>query len=141
MISLTKEQIKETLERLRDYSYYLYVEKGNESLSKQVTKYKDHSFYLKVRPDGYIEAILENGVIGIYDAKITIAPPEQGIVNLEYQSMLINRDKIDDEYLGYFQELSIFICSYFQRAAAYLFLSRMHPETIDRITNDLFLAK
>ena len=42
MILVTKKQIKEVLERLRDYSYFCYVEKGNELLAKQKVKYKEH---------------------------------------------------------------------------------------------------
>lgn len=136
MIKVTKEQITEVLKRLKDYSYWMYYgQKVSEMMRNAKMKHKDHEFYLQVRQDGLIEMTLENGVICVYDTMITTCPLEQnrGIENLDIKFRIVNISEETEAYRNYFNEVGIFVSSYFQRANAFIFFCKMQEETIDRI--------
>ncbi len=140
MINLTKEQIKETLERLKDYCYWMYYNKdGIEGLKKQIIDFEGHKFYLEVQDDGLIKMILENDITGIFNV-IAITHPlkkEYGIDNVEIKTALMNKQVLTPEYIQYFEKAGIFVCSFWQRAVTFTFLSRIQSESIEGIATAL----
>lgn len=138
-MNLTKSQIQESLGRLKDYSYWMYYEKNCKNLlAKQIITYDSHKFSLSVTDYSLIRMRLENGIEALYDAQIVTAPPQNGSIdNVNIQVRIMNKSDLSEEYLKYFTKASVFISSFFQRAVAFTFFSRMADGTIDGISNDL----
>jgi len=141
MINLTKEQIVESLERLKDYSQWMYFsELCGEMLKNQKVTFENHTFYLSLAKDGLIEMVLEDGVIGRFDFRIQrIAPLNNLVNNVDFQTKLISVTRDDSEHIEYFNknEVRMFICSFIQRQMAFTFFARMQPETINGISEYL----
>jgi hypothetical protein len=138
-VNVTKDQIKESLIRLKDYSYWMYYDKkSKELLEKQIIKYEGHKFSLSLTDYGMIKMILENGIECLYDAKIVTMPlRENSIDNIDIQARIMNKSDLTPEYIEFFTKAGGFVCSYFQRATAFTFFCRMADETIDGIASYL----
>ena len=109
-----------------------YSDKCHEILKKQKIKYKEHEFYLDVKKDGLIEMTLENDIKCIYNVWFTTAPVfNESLDNLIPKTTIMNENELSEEYIKYFEEVGIFVCSYFQRAITSVFFVRMQPETIN----------
>lgn len=144
MLNLTKEQIKESLIRLQEYSRWMYFsENSAEMLEKRVLVHENHSYRIKVRQDGLIDIKLENGVIGVFDFQIVRGSPSQfsQIENMVYQTKLLKLENCEPEkqieYEEYFGKIRIQLASFLQRQVAFTFLARMAPESMDNIVDAL----
>lgn len=138
MINLTKEQIVESLIRLKEYSHWMYYsDAAINKLKLSKTIHKNHTFNIFPLKEGLITATLETGSVGIYGVKIITGEIKHGIDNIDIQTKLLNKDKLSKEDIEYFEEIGIFVCSYFQRLVAFTFFCRMQYETINGIANDL----
>jgi len=152
MINLSKEQIKESLIRLREYSRWMYFDpKAFEKLEAKEIEFKNEKFSIKLDKDGYILMMLKGGPTGIFEAKcITDKILPNSLDNVNHLVRLLNENEIRDEfdktnesnyYVSYFKEAGgAFVSSYFQRSVAFLFFARMHDETLDGVANDLELC-
>lgn len=149
MINLTKEQIKESLTRLREYGRWMYFDKeAIKKLELQTREYKNEKFSIYVNSDGTIAMKIEGGPTGIFEAKCISDKCLPGSLdNVNHLVRLINENDLRDEfdktnqsnyYVSYFKEAGgAFISSYFQRSIAFLFFARIHDETLDGVANDL----
>ncbi len=57
--------------------------------------------------------------------------------NIDAQIMLLNKGELSEDEIKYFEEIGIFVASYFQRAISLIFFSRMQDVTIDGIVTCL----
>lgn len=139
MINLTKEQIVETLQRLKDYSHWMYYdERAINLFSQKKVQFEGHEFFLKIEDDGKIRMVLENNVACLYDVRaVTTNKLQNSLDNIRIEAKPIYYSDKNSEYLDYFNKASVFVCSVFQRAIVFTFFCRIADETIDSISNDL----
>lgn len=143
MLNLTKEQIKESLERLRDYSYFMYNDlKFIDNLYSKVIEFENNKIILNINDDGKIKLIVNNDTEILYDVFIHTAKSSGGpIENLKYEYIITNKKELTQEYIEFGMKIAWFVLSYFQRLVAFTFFSRMQNETIDAMANDLRLEE
>lgn len=141
-MNLTKEQIKEVLERLRYYCWWMYFHKeANKVLKAVKRKYRDKEFTLNVLDNGFLEVkILNTDLVGVYNVFSKTISPKYGILNIDYDYKLVNEEEIKLEDREMFYNIGkSFVLSFVQRIHCFTFYARMHDETIDGISNDLLL--
>ena len=138
MINVTKEQIQESLERLRDYSQFCYFSKDSkEFFNKQTRKVNGKEYKIEILDSGHYKiSNLDNLEYAIYELAIWTAPLQNGIDNLDFRMKQIECTGNIEE----FKEVSIFLLSSFQRSVAFIFFARMQLETISGISEDLSKA-
>lgn len=139
MKKLVKEQYEEALNVLKDYSYWMFnSEAAINHFKKLKTRFGNHTFSLSLTDYGLVKMTLENGVECLYDVRaITAKPRPNSIDNVAIESKIMNSADLSKEYIEYFHKASVFVSSFFQRAAAFTFLSKMQKETIQGIAHDL----
>jgi hypothetical protein len=144
MISLTQDQIREALIRLREYSGWMYyTETGVKLFEANEHEHKGRRFRMSVRMDGKVLVTLQDaGVAGVFDAVIATGPRENParLNGVDYRTQLENRADLSAEDAAYLDEVGIFVLSFFQRMNAFLFFARMAPVSIDGIAADLTKA-
>lgn len=139
MKNLNKEDIRETLERLRDYSKLMYLDVGSRQfLERQQHSLEGRDFTVSVRSNGLIEVLLEGEISLLYEVCVTTTNclPDT-IDNLNYNARLVNKDALLSRDLEFANKLTVCILSYFQRSIAFLFFARIADETIEVMINDL----
>ncbi len=142
MTTLTQEQIRETLDRLRAYAYHFYYGvEARESLSKHIITYDGRQFTISLRDDGNFEINTVDGKTKIvYEARTITSPPKvaTSLDNLTYQAVVLNVSELSEADLKWAHEVDVFVLSTLQRTNAFIFLARSQDITLDRITEELF---
>ena len=141
-MNITKEQIKEVLNRQREYArYFYYGEKAREYLNAYVLEHKGRRFSLTVRDDGNFE-LVSGDLRAICEAQIVTARTTYptSIDNLEYRVNISNFNDMTKEEQEWMNEVKIFVLSCFQRTSAFVFLARAQDETIERMASELALT-
>lgn len=141
-MNITKEQIKEVLNRQREYArYFYYGERAREHLNAHVLEYKGRRFSLTVRDDGNFE-LISGDLRVICEAQIVTARTTYptSIDNLEYRINISNFNDMTKEEQEWISEAKVFVLSCFQRTAAFVFLARAQDETIERMASELALT-
>ena len=123
MIEVTKDQIKETLERLRDYAHWMYYSKGiKEKFESQTRKVNGRIYSIKLLDNGNYKLMdLDSDDWAIYKPMIITRPLRGEMDNLDYKLRRVEYNG-DKEILD---RVAIFILSAFQRAACLLFFARI----------------
>lgn len=145
MTSITKEQILETLRRLRWYAqHYYYGPEARDLLEAHTITHGNRRFGISVRDDGNFEVRVKDADLTVlYEARAFTVPPPSAtsIVNLEYQVKVLNKGDLSPEEAAWAEEAGAFVGSCFQRTNAFTFLARSTDVTLDRIAEDLSQLK
>lgn len=141
MTNLTKDQIKESLERLREYSYLMYNDPAFiKKLNEKVIEFEGNKIQLNITDEGSIKLIVNSDTEILYNVMIDTAEPlNKSVENLKYSYIIVNKQELTSKYIEFGMKIAWIALSYFQRLVAFTFFSRMQNETIDSITNDLRL--
>lgn len=140
-MTLTQEQILETLERLRWYAYHFYYgPEARSSLSKHVISHDGRQFSISLRDDGNFEiGIKDSPTKIVYEARMVTAPLQvaTSLDNLSYEVKIANVDELSEADHKWAHEVEMFVLSTLQRTNAFIFLARSQDVTLNRIAQDL----
>lgn len=144
-MNVTKDQIKEVLQRFRYFGYSMYYTKEGGELFKNENRnnpleHNGKKFYVSVEESGQFRLqYTDSDVFALVRVINLTSPPksESLIDNLGYASEIENREELSEEDFKFFNEVSIFCGSFFQRLQFFTFLSRMADITLDRYADSL----
>lgn len=140
-LTLTSNQIRETLLRQRWYAHHFYYgDEAREKLAAHILTHKGRAFSISVRDDGlFAVSVQDSALVVSYEAEVTTALPTNGhtIDNIAFSASIVNKEDLSADDLAWAEEVTPFVLSCFQRTIAFTFLARAADVTIDRVAEDL----
>lgn len=146
---MNKQDIKEVIERWRDFAYYFYYTKEGGDIFKAEQENNPfcengRKFTISLDDSGlFCIKLFDSNEFALVNCQFKICPPssESKLDNAIFDAEIVNKADLSDENFKFFDRIKIFCGSFFQRLIVMQFFVRMQPSTIDSYAQSLSSAE